>query len=584
MKTIERVSKRTIGGAFLLLLVWTLANCGGGSSSESGAVVAKVGDRTIGMRQITDQIDAWQMSYPTDQAALEARLDVLNRLIRDQMLIIGAYSRALDADIGIVELVDREKDKFLLDELFRKEVIEKATVTEEDIQNAYERWFDRVRPMHILVDTKEEADSIKAALDAGGSFADLAVEHSIDRGTVVRGGDFGREFEWGELMEPLQSVVFPMKEGEYSEPIKSDFGWHIVGVKSRRTITQKPLDQVRGVIEERLKRRAQEQRRMEQVKEIEARLTIHFDPDILTELQRYVSAGRDTLPPGQGLQPTLPATAIAPELKAETFVHFGNDNTLTTEEFVEQYNQRPPPGRPDLMDSSQVKQFVFQVGMFDILREEALRLKLDQTPIYRDRLKEFQEKLMAEKMRNNLIARNLVVTEDDVRAFYDSHIDSLAEPEQYHVREILVHDEAFAQELLKKAKAGADFEALAREHTKRPGFQNNAGDIGWVGPRRYGELYETASQLEVGEVGGVVPGVGQYSVIKLLDRQPSRIREYDEVKNSIFSELQKRRSNQIIESFIDSMKTVYPVVIHEEVLTSGLPSASLADTAADAKS
>ncbi len=583
MRTIPITVKRGVGGAVLLMLSWALLMCGSDSSSESGPVVAEVGDHTIRLRQITDQIDAWQMSYPTDQAALEARLDVLNRLIRDQLLIIGAYSKALDADIGIVELVDREKDKFLLDELFRTEVIEKSTITEEDIEQSYDRWFERVRPMHILVDTKEEADSIKTALDAGASFGDLAAEHSTDRGTMVRGGDFGREFAWGELMEPIQSVAFKLEEGEYSEPVKSDFGWHIIGVKSRRSLTKKPLDQVQGVIEERLKRRAQEQRRIEQVDDIQERANIRFDPEILAELQRLADKGRDTLPPGQGVQPTLPATEIDADMKAETFVRYGTDNSYTIGEFVEMYNKRPPPGRPNLSDTTEVEDFVFQSGLFDLLREEALRLKLDQTPIYRERLREYQEKLMAEKMRNNLIARNLVVTEDDVREFYDSHIDSLAEPERFHVREILVHEEDFAEELLQKAKAGADFEALAREHTERPGFQNNAGDLGLVGPRRYGELYDMASQLEIGEVGGIVPGAGQYSVIKVLDRQPSRIREYDEVKNAIFTRLQQQWSDQIVNDFVDSMKTVYPVVIHEDVLTTGLPSASLADTADESK-
>ena len=174
-----------------------------------------------------------------------------------------------------------------------------------------------------------------------------------------------------------------------------------------------------------------------------------------------------------------------------------------------------------LIQQEQIEAFVFQEGLYELLRDEALRLKLDEEPVYRDRLREFQEEIMAEKMRNNLIARNLVVTEDDVRKFYDSHIDSLKEPEQYHIREILVNTDAAARDLLKQAKAGADFEALAREHTVRPGFKTNAGDLGWVGPRRYGELYKTAAELDVGEVGGPVPGVNQYSVIKVLEKKPA---------------------------------------------------------------
>lgn len=115
----------------------------------------------------------------------------------------------------------------------RKILEPQTTVKDEDISAYYEEnkatfaTPEQVRASHILVKTKEEADEIKKQLDEGADFATLAKEKSTDTGSAANGGDLGF-FGEGEMVEAFEKAAFSMKIDEISDPIKSDFGYHII--------------------------------------------------------------------------------------------------------------------------------------------------------------------------------------------------------------------------------------------------------------------------------------------------------------------------------------------------------------------
>jgi parvulin-like peptidyl-prolyl isomerase len=434
----------------------------------------------------------------------------------------------------------------------------------------YSHWFERVRPRHILVKTKAEADSILAQLESGADFGDMAEEHSIDQGTAIRGGDFGREFRWIELISPLRELVFSLEEGEIGGPVESDHGWHIMRAESCRELENVPIEQLWTPIENTLRRRAQDKRRIEQLDDLRERASISLLPDGLAVLKDQISAIRDTLSNALKSRRDIPIDSLPDSVRSMTFASYGRDGTITLEDIARKINSLPWDARPDASDEEQLQEGVFQTALFDILREEALRLKMDEEPIYKERLLEFQEKLMSDKMRTTIVSRNLRVTEEDVRSYYDARPDSFVDPIAYRVREVLLHDSAVAEKVLREAKVGTPLLKLAEQYTERPGFKGNGGDLGWVRPDRYSDLYETASRLDLGEVGGPVPGAGQYSVIELLEVQPARPRTYEEVQPSLFKKIQEHRTDSIVAAFMDSMKVLYPVVIHDDILERNL--------------
>jgi peptidyl-prolyl cis-trans isomerase C len=87
---------------------------------------------------------------------------------------------------------------------------------------------DKIKCSHILVKKQSEAIAIIERLTKGESFANIAKELSIDKGSAKKGGDLGL-FGRGMMVKPFEEAAFNLKKGEMtSEPIKTEFGYHII--------------------------------------------------------------------------------------------------------------------------------------------------------------------------------------------------------------------------------------------------------------------------------------------------------------------------------------------------------------------
>lgn len=109
-----------------------------------------------------------------------------------------------------------------------------VTVTEEEMAAYYEEHKDdfvEVHARHILVRTEAEAQELKAKLDAGADFAELAKEYSLD-GSAQNGGDLGY-FGKGRMVQPFEDAAFALEPGEISEPVQTQFGYHLIKVEDR---------------------------------------------------------------------------------------------------------------------------------------------------------------------------------------------------------------------------------------------------------------------------------------------------------------------------------------------------------------
>jgi peptidyl-prolyl cis-trans isomerase C len=86
---------------------------------------------------------------------------------------------------------------------------------------------DKIKCSHILVKKQSEAMAVLERLKKGESFANLARELSVDRGSGKKGGDLGL-FGRGVMVKAFEDAAFKLNKGEISQPVKTEFGYHII--------------------------------------------------------------------------------------------------------------------------------------------------------------------------------------------------------------------------------------------------------------------------------------------------------------------------------------------------------------------
>ncbi len=121
-------------------------------------------------------------------------------------------------------------------ELFRTDLLRQKLY--DEVTKDVPRVEEQVRARHILVADETEALSIIESLKHGEDFGEIAAKRSTDTGSAAQGGDLGW-FGKGAMVPPFEQAAFSLKVGEISQPVKSDFGWHVIQVIARE---ERPLD------------------------------------------------------------------------------------------------------------------------------------------------------------------------------------------------------------------------------------------------------------------------------------------------------------------------------------------------------
>ena len=138
----------------------------------------------------------------------------------------------------------------------------KAALTPDAMKKVYDEAVKQmgneqeVRARHILVPTEDEAKAVLAEVKKGTDFAELARQKSKDPGATAEGGDLGY-FGKEQMVPEFAEVAFKLDKGQVSDPVKTQFGWHIIKVEDKRTKPVPEFDKVKDQIETYVTRKAQ---------------------------------------------------------------------------------------------------------------------------------------------------------------------------------------------------------------------------------------------------------------------------------------------------------------------------------------
>ncbi|MFE7997079.1 peptidylprolyl isomerase PrsA, partial [Bacillus cereus] len=222
--------------------VIALSACG--TSSSDKIVTSKAGDITK------------EEFY--NQMKTQAGKQVLNNMVMEKVLIKNYKVEDKDVDKKFDEMKKQYGDQFdtllkqqgikeetiktgVRAQLAQEKAIEK-TITDKELKENYK---PEIKASHILVKDEATAKKVKEELGQGKSFEELAKQYSEDTGSKEKGGDLGY-FTAGKMVKEFEDAAYKLKKDEVSEPVKSQFGYHIIKVTDIKE--QKPFDEVKGDI------------------------------------------------------------------------------------------------------------------------------------------------------------------------------------------------------------------------------------------------------------------------------------------------------------------------------------------------
>ena len=274
------------------------------TAAEPGDVLAKVNGEEI-LQQDVDQIitvfvlPQFQAQNPGAELPAEQKAqiekNIVAQLVTERVLIQKAKEAGIAADEALVnERFEQaktqrpdlsedmlkgllEKDN-MIQQLLEAEVISKITVTDEEAQAYYDEQkeqfqeAEQVQASHILIQVAQDAsdeekqvarqkiDDVLALAKEGKDFAELAKEYS-EGPSKDQGGDLGF-FPRGAMVPAFEEVAFALNEGEISDVVETQFGYHIIKMMAKKDAREVPFEEVK----EQLKQGLQQQKTGNEVK------------------------------------------------------------------------------------------------------------------------------------------------------------------------------------------------------------------------------------------------------------------------------------------------------------------------------
>ncbi|MFX0542376.1 peptidylprolyl isomerase [Roseovarius sp. S4756] len=216
--------------------------------------------------------------------------DVLFPGILDQLIQQTLLSDAHEGDLPRRAALALENERRALIAAEEMAAISEAAVTDEAIQTYFDENYTGGDPVteynaaHILVETEEEAQALVEEARGGADFAALAEEHSTGP-SGPSGGALGW-FSEGMMVEPFQTAVEGMEADSISDPVQTQFGWHVIKLVETRAKDAPDLEQVRPEIVDALRQQAIEQKVTELQKgsEIDRNAGDEMDPAVLNQM------------------------------------------------------------------------------------------------------------------------------------------------------------------------------------------------------------------------------------------------------------------------------------------------------------
>ena len=412
----------------------------------------------------------------------------------------------------------------------------------------------QIRASHILVNfngpdgktdtayARARIDTVMQKLKSGADFAKLAEEYSDDSGSAKKGGDlgfFGRRM----MVKEFDEAAFNLKPGEISDVIRTNFGYHII-----KLTDQKPyptFDEDKEELEKIFKQTRYQAEYDSLINRLKDKYGFRVNEQVLAEVLKNA----DSLRVGSQIK-------NYDELKNQPLAVYNKVDTINVQTAIERMNsERQFMNR--LIDSSILNSAIDKVAGDSLLAVAAL--DLDKTdPEFAALMDDYRNGIYVFKLQDDEVWSKIDADSSKLYDFYEKTKDNYVWPDRINFSEIFSKSDSLIHVYYTELQNGADFDSLASKYTERNNMKPKAGNYGLVAVD-YSTLSSKANELlsQPGTYSEPFPYSGGFAIVKLIEKDPSHPKTFEEAKAEVSGAFQEAESKRLEQAYLESLKKRY---------------------------
>jgi len=473
--------------------------------------------------------------------------DILERTINERLMIQEGERIGFDNIPGYTILDKYRKFNIKLELLRKDEIINKDLITEEEIYEEYKYEMESINVWHLFTKDREKGKRLLKALKNGADFEELVEQESEDPPSLVKKkGNMGY-LRRNQLRKELSLVVFALEDGEVSELINTNRGYHILkrGEKKEPPETVPRYDRSR--IYNRLFSAKLETREREFIEQLKQKSLIVIDNSLLRSLnfdkpQNDIFLNRNTI------------IAVVNGVPIKEF-EIKNKLKQMRQKFFGSISEK---SKRNVLDSLIRNKLIdFEVGTKNYENDER----------FKEKIALILDSLYLDFFLNVLVLKSFTIVEPEIIQYYGDHLEDFKKSKRVRFSLIQVSSEEKAKEIVVELEKGADFGILASDistHTSR----KSKGNMGWMtGDQLANNIREMLENEEIGGIYGPFYSLYGYQIVKLDDRKEGEYNDFDSVKTKIRTDLTKTRYEEILKKYTDQLRKNSKIWINERLMS-----------------
>lgn len=550
--------------SLVLLAVLVIAGCAKKDKSE--IAVAKVDDTVITLEYFERKMNTIPAAeLPVDIAAQSGREELLETMIRKEVMVLKAIELGMDQDGQVDQQAERIANLTAVSNMRNDVASASKTVTEEEIQAYYEMLPRTLQVSYMLFDFLPAAREARALVEGGEDWVTIATRYQA--GAPGRSDNFTMPVAYGTVADDFERVVFALPVGAISEPIETPYGFFVVRIDDITLERIQPLDTIRDKVIESVKSQK------------EALALADFVNEVFEEYELYINdealkAVYDAIPEDLPLTPPYPDQSELKPLNIdtawldETLMSF-SDQVWTVRRYSDVFDGSSIFGRPRREGQAG--------GLRRTLKEMAIRELMDQVAVdrgytedagvqseYRTR----REQMMVTRLNEEFVRDQVRIGPEELDAWWEENKEEFRKPEMREVYALITETEADCLSAEIDLAGGATWEEIVETYCVKSDVRESKGKIGVMASTASSAVKDIVFALEEENVLSTPQelGDGRWAMVKVTSITPSEIPELSEIRSTVGARMRGEREDALFESLIEGWLADYTIERHPERL------------------